>query len=321
MALFVDLSNFYSHCVHSKLDDPQTIREFFLHWVDFDLLAKYLTSSQDDIWVFYSGEKFGPKTARVDGQYLKEFITRINSLKGVTARDVNIPGEQRETYNAECPHCHNFFDAQSVSEKGVDASLTVHLFDTIDSWDRAYILSGDADYVPAVTSLRRRGKIVIGVGFSNASAALVRECYEYIDITEFMKRQMALFYIFKKEGIAEKWLTSIPKKPQSTTGELAVGIYFDWKINPNLGKVGFYRKGLFEDNDFKSQFVKLQNDFDFDIFRKKDPGKSILVTFQLSPLDWEPIARRLFVWMKDIKDLAVTMDGNTIPNLQIKYKY
>jgi uncharacterized LabA/DUF88 family protein len=58
----------------------------------------------------------------------------------------------------------------------------------MDSWDTAFLLSGDADFVPTVASLRRRGKIVIGVGFSDASSALVQECYQYIDIDKaFLK--------------------------------------------------------------------------------------------------------------------------------------
>lgn len=90
----------------------------------------------------------------------------------------------------------------------MDAALTVHLFDTMDSWDVAYLLSGDADFVPAVRSLRRRGKIVIGVGFADASSALVRECYEYIDLSKvFLPTDVAAFALFKEDGIIKQWFS------------------------------------------------------------------------------------------------------------------
>jgi uncharacterized LabA/DUF88 family protein len=183
-ALFVDLPNLYSNLLESDLQEPRLLRDYFLEWFDFDRLADKLTDEFAPVWVFYSGRRFGSKSNRIEGDYLNNFIGRINSLKGVTAHDVNIPGQQREPAKYECENCGHQGIAQWESEKGVDASLTVHLFDTMDSWDVAYLLSGDADFVPAVASLRRRGKIVAGAGFPSVSSALVRECYEYVDLRE-----------------------------------------------------------------------------------------------------------------------------------------
>lgn len=205
-AVFVDLPNFYSHFLESKIEEPRALRDYFLEWFDFDRLAYELTDNYSPVWVFHSDRRFGPRQNRIEGKYLKSFISRSNSLKGVTARNVNIPGEQREPASYECEKCGHSGIAQWESEKGIDASLTVHLFDTMESWENAFLLSGDADFVPAVSSLRRRGKIVIGAGFSNASAALVRECYDYIDLTDFLRRDFAAYQIFKQEGILQKWL-------------------------------------------------------------------------------------------------------------------
>ncbi len=78
----------------------------------------------------------------------------------------------------------------------------------MDSWDTAFLLSGDADFVPAVASLRRRGKIVIGVGFSDASNALVRECYHYVNIGDvFLGQDIFAYSLFSKGGVVKKWLT------------------------------------------------------------------------------------------------------------------
>ncbi len=208
-AFFVDLPNFYSRLLKSDLAEPRSLRDYFLYWLDFDLLATSLTESFSGIWIFYSGERIGPSDERIEGEHLKKYIRRINALEGVTARDVNIKGSQREPVEYECSECGHEGVGESQSEKGIDASLTVHLFDTMDSWDVAFLISGDADFVPAVASLRRRGKIVVGAGFHDVSSeALIRECYKYIDLRDvFLRVDVALYLLFGKGGIAEKWFT------------------------------------------------------------------------------------------------------------------
>ena len=181
-AIFVDLPNFYSRLVASGIGEPRQLRDYFLDWFDFDRLARQIAGDYVPVWVFYSGLRFGPSDNRIDGTFLENFRDRTNRLQGVTARDVNIPGEQREPAKFTCDKCGKENVAEWRSEKGVDSSLTVHLFDTMDAWEVAYLLSGDADFVPVVSCLRRRGKIVVGAGFADASTALVRECFEYIDL-------------------------------------------------------------------------------------------------------------------------------------------
>ena len=207
--MFVDLPNFYSSLLRSGIDeDRKFLRDYFLYWMDFDRLAGAIAGAFSGIWVFYSGERFGPSGERIEGEYLRAYVGRINALQGVTARDANIPGAQREPYRIECPKCGEETDAERKSEKGVDASLVVHLFDTMDSWDIAYLLSGDADFVPAVASLRRRGKIVVGAGFESVAPALVRECYHYVYLdAAFVREDVAAYTLFREGGLVEDWLT------------------------------------------------------------------------------------------------------------------
>lgn len=42
-ALFVDLPNFYSSLLESRIDDPRLLRDYFLEWFDFDRLSERLT--------------------------------------------------------------------------------------------------------------------------------------------------------------------------------------------------------------------------------------------------------------------------------------
>lgn len=230
-ALFVDLSNFYSCLLKPGLADDKVLRDYFLYWLYFDRLAVELTGEPSPVWIFYSGSRIGPSNTRIEGKFLKEYIERVNSLEGVTARDVNIPGDQRESAKYQC-ECGKEGFAEWISEKGIDSSLIVHLFDTMDAWDVAYLLSGDADYVPAVSSLRRRGKIVAGVGFSNASSALIRECYNYLDLSKtFIKEDILAFKIFKKEGVAYRWLRE-PVQSVTAAGSLlgSVTLTVGWRL-------------------------------------------------------------------------------------------
>jgi uncharacterized LabA/DUF88 family protein len=203
-AIFIDLPNFYSGLLRSGIDKPEIMRDYFIDWLDFDILAHCFTDDYSGIWIFYSADRLGPSSQRIVGKDLTSYIRRINKLMGVTARNVNIPGEQREPLTYKCDKCGNEGRSEAVSEKGIDSSLTVHLFDTMEYWAGAYLLSGDADYVPVVSSLRRRGKIVIGVGFSDASDALIRECYHYLYLEEsFLRQDILVYKLFKKDGIVQ----------------------------------------------------------------------------------------------------------------------
>jgi len=225
-AFFVDLPNFYSRLLKSGVEESNLLRDYFLYWLDFDRLSEKLAGIISPTWVFYSGRRFGPSGYRIQDDLLNNYIKRINSLRGVTARDVNIPGNQREPASYNCDKCHHEGIAEWESEKGIDASLTVHLFDTMDTWDIAFLLSGDADFVPAVASLRRRGKIVVGAGFSDVSPALVRECYDYLELLQsFLVDDVIAYMLFKRDGIIYKWLTE-PILPGSDSQKVSVA----WKL-------------------------------------------------------------------------------------------
>ncbi len=321
VAFFVDLPNFYSRLLKSKIEDPKTLRDYFLDWLDFDLLARSLADSFTGIWVFYSGERIGPSSERIKGEDLKKYVRRINALEGVTARDVNIPGEQREPVPYKCENCGREGISEAVSEKGIDASITVHLFDTMDSWDTAYLLSGDADFVPVVASLRRRGKIVIGAGFSDASDSLIRECFDYIDLSKGYILQDVLGYLlFKKDGVLQKWLTGkvIPQEgfipPDSVERSVAVEPELHMEIDYMAEGMGIYKIYLrsFNNPTTLSEWLeiikKLKDRFPDnvevpDILIHNRPEKFKFIG--LSELEWECIKRRLDSFISEIAAVKV----------------
>lgn len=312
-ALFVDLPNFYSRFLSSGIEEPRTLRDYFLYWFDFDRLAKKLTGYYPNVWVFYSGKRFGPSSNRVQEEFLDDFINRINSQIGVTAKNVNIPGQQREPASYVCEKCGHEGLAQWESEKGIDASLTVQLFDTLDAWDEAYLLSGDADFVPTVESLRRKGKIVIGAGFSDASSALVRECYDYINLSEiFLRDDIVAYQVFKDGGIVNNWMFD-EIKPINTMdySSETVELSFEWQFYK--GYISVPDQALLNIKDvfssgpiFQVYLIKLgQIDLTSRLavlsdFQQKYPlnikdldMKHGNIQLLISPLAWEGVKRRL----------------------------
>ncbi len=298
-ALFVDLPNFYSRLLNSNLGDARFLRDYFLYWLDFDRLGKEIGGVISPTWVFYSSRRFGPSGNRIENQYLNDYIQRINSLRGTTAKNVNIPGDQREPASYHCEECGHQGIAQWESEKGIDSSLTVHLFDTIDTWDIAFLLSGDADFVPAVASLRRRGKIIVGAGFSDVSSALVRECYDYLDLNQtFLVDDIVGYALFKNGGILHKWLTEpINSERQAIRMSVAWKSVEDLSHSPN--SVNEYFSILLQADgsiDLTSR-IQLLRDLDnqFPGFIKEFPeeGNRIKCALRINLLAWEGIKRRL----------------------------
>lgn len=171
-AVFVDLANFYSSLIRSGIGEPRELRDYFLNWLDFDLIVGSLTEGSAPIWVFYSGRRLGRKSERVERDVLAKYIERINRLPGVTAYDVEIPGEQREPITVTCDKCGDSTSVVWESEKGVDAALIVHLFDTSEAWDRAFV------------TLRRRGFHSGGAVASPARETNIRRGLQRFQITD-----------------------------------------------------------------------------------------------------------------------------------------
>ncbi len=306
-SLFVDLPNIYSQLIRSGIGTPSTLREYFMDWFAFDTLAKHLEGHPLNTWVFYSGNKIGPSHARIDNKYLRDYIDRINSQVGVTARDVNIPGEQREPIRITCEKCNEETTTEWISEKGIDSSLTVHLFDTMDSWNSAYLFAGDADYIPVVNSLRRRGKFVAVVGFKDTAKALIRECYNFIEIGEnFISEDFTAYTLFREEGLIQKWLTTL--LPVENVDDQRTQLIIHWTKNPeNVYQLTLFAKGQYNSQPLydikkaahlKSPFLnihlsedgnRLVFSFQYNVWRNVWDNIQILIDFIQNNLDQDAV--------------------------------
>ena len=69
-------------------------------------------------------------------------------------------------------------------EKGVDAAIVTdmlqHAWD--DTYDVGVLLSADADFIPAVNFLNRRGKKIVHGSFTNLGQNLANECWKQINL-------------------------------------------------------------------------------------------------------------------------------------------
>ncbi|HUW13573.1 MAG TPA: NYN domain-containing protein [Anaerolineae bacterium] len=339
-AVFVDLANFYSHLLRSGIGEPSRLRDYFLCWLDLDRLARALTGDFSPVWVFYSGKRLGPGKDRVQGDDLRTYVDRINSLKGVTAYDVAIEGTQREHASYKCDNCGHEGVAQWESEKGIDASLTVHLFDTMDTWDAAYLLSADADFVPAVRTLRRRGKIVVGAGFSARSSALVQECYDYVDLHPmFLQDDLAAYEMFRQGGTVQAWLAD-PVVPQLPEGdperpvELSAhwqGLRADrlddygWESMREVSEHQFYHlvQLMATGSVDLSGRLELVSNFQAvfpEYVTKIDPARN-WCQLAVSPLAWHGVERRLEAFGARLEGASIEGPWSRLGRWTITYQY
>jgi hypothetical protein len=318
-AVFVDLPNFYSRLLRSGLGEPRDIREYFLRWLDLDLLSKWLMGELCPTWIFYSGRRLGPGSERIEGQYLSDYIKRISRLRGVTPYDVNIPGEQREPFTTTC-ECGKKVTAQWESEKGVDASLITHLFDTADTWDEAVLLSGDADFTPAVHALRRRGKLISGAGFSSASEGLVREFYTFHDLSsEILAADFASYLLFGRGQLVMRWLGDDMVPQDAEERAESVKLNCSWHCTDgNTFSPTYTSRGRLLEHEYARVIldsegltkdatrISLLKNFE-SLFPKLVFGSSILL---VNPLVWERVAQVIPELVEEFSGTATASMGH-----------
>lgn len=85
-----------------------------------------------------------------------------------------------------CPHCSK--EIVRTVEKGVDTSIAIELFHyALDNiYDKAVLVSGDEDFVPAVEYIQRRGNQIIHAGFKNKAFTLRKACWANVNFEDIM---------------------------------------------------------------------------------------------------------------------------------------
>ena len=78
-------------------------------------------------------------------------------------------------------------------EKGIDTAVVVDLIQgaTDNTYDRAVLVSGDADFVPAVEFIQRTGTQIIHAHFRNQANELMRACWAHLFLDDLMPEMLA----------------------------------------------------------------------------------------------------------------------------------
>lgn len=85
-----------------------------------------------------------------------------------------------------CPHCSK--ELIRTVEKGVDTTIAIELFHyALDNvYDKAILISNDADFIPAIEYIQRRGNYIIHVGFKNQAFEIRKACWYHINFEDIM---------------------------------------------------------------------------------------------------------------------------------------
>ncbi len=126
---------------------------------------------------------------------LKRFL--VNTMDGFPGYDVVV--KERKALNAQrcsndgcrkaitdCPHCGK--ELRRTVEKGVDTAIVTDLirYGMDDHYDRAILIAGDADHIPAVEFLGGRMKQVTHVWFKGHANELRNACWSHVQLDDLM---------------------------------------------------------------------------------------------------------------------------------------
>lgn len=85
-----------------------------------------------------------------------------------------------------CPYCNNVL--KRTIEKGVDTTIVIELLQyAIDNiYDKALLVSGDADFIPAIEYIQQKGKQIIHAGWQGKSYNIAKTCWNHIYFDDLM---------------------------------------------------------------------------------------------------------------------------------------
>jgi uncharacterized LabA/DUF88 family protein len=129
--------------------------------------------------------------ASPSNQALCRFAGGLARLPGIEV----ILKERQATSAPRCPACHESVSAcprptcrasmRRMTEKGIDTAIVTDMMQLAwdDGWDVAVLVSADADFVPVVETLSKKGRMVIHGGMPPSGWRLARACYGSIDVS------------------------------------------------------------------------------------------------------------------------------------------
>jgi uncharacterized LabA/DUF88 family protein len=207
VALFFDGKNFYS----GWRDVAQGRR------IDFPRLAEWLVRRVhgSTLWgaSYYTGIEVAGGELAEPQQRLTGFLDMLETQPGYFVH--RFPRKQMKS---SCGKCGS--EARYTTEKEVDTTMVVDMmrYAAVNAFDIAVLMSGDADYAPALEGVRAVGKQAYIASWAGAgvSERVRKVAFEHIDLVAGLPH-------FSREGDGEPSTVDDPaKKLQTFIDELTV---------------------------------------------------------------------------------------------------
>jgi uncharacterized LabA/DUF88 family protein len=185
-------------------------RYYVASWLGLDRIARRTAPDVNKATlgtvIVHSSRALGGGKLRLKQAETRDFWARQGAAVGTSCLQVDIPNDQQETYPFECKGCAAENEATTTSEKGIDVSMVVYLFESMDRWNSVVLFTRDVDFVPAVWALRRRGKSVFVAGEpSDARTALGRASQSFYQLNfEWLEQDRLACEILRPGGALDR---------------------------------------------------------------------------------------------------------------------
>lgn len=209
---------------HLEKSLPQTahtrIGEYLSGWFDIDRLVRQtlLRANPNEpestlgTVIVHSNRQLGKDTFKLEaGAAVSAFWGRQAALPNTSSLVVDVPGDQQEQYPFKCDGCGTENRAKSSGEKGVDSTMIVYMFETSHQWQSVCLFSRDADFVPAVWALRRRGKrVLVAAEPQDSMTGLGRASQSFLTLAlDYVLEDFGSFELLRKDGILDQWFAEV----------------------------------------------------------------------------------------------------------------
>jgi uncharacterized LabA/DUF88 family protein len=157
--------------------------EYGTHALDIKQLAEKLctiTRQLIQIRYYYTPFKQHVNSAKYKEQQMYlETIKRIPNIELIPGKYIKKPIILSKATMAKISHLVTRDELTTYVEKGVDVNIAVDMIhlSAENQYDDAILLSGDSDFVPAITQVRKNGKRVQTAAFRNHN----NSCYDLIN--------------------------------------------------------------------------------------------------------------------------------------------
>lgn len=169
--ILIDFWNF--QLAWNTFNSPKRPR---IHWQGLPDVLVPLVSAEGD-GMYHGCYVYASVGQSEKDEKLRRFLEIMASFPGYNV----VVKDRKQRYSEPCPNCHT--PIKRTVEKGVDTALVTDLIQAaVDNlFDDAILISGDADFVPAVELIQNRTTArVIHAYFKHQGHELRKSCWSHV---------------------------------------------------------------------------------------------------------------------------------------------